>query len=156
MSKQIIFILLITFSNLTFGTNDNSDTKKLNHILNEFLTAISNKDEKEFLDLFYDHSVVFVGVNPDKRTGNLPSNNGLMYSTHVGFIGWIVASPKKVEEKVWDVKIETDGNIASIYFSYSFHMDDKKINWGDEQWSLIKVGEHWKIVSVLFTAKYKE
>lgn len=48
MSKQIIFILLITFSNLTFGTNDNSDTKKLNHILNEFLTAISNKDEKKF------------------------------------------------------------------------------------------------------------
>jgi ketosteroid isomerase-like protein len=151
---HIFTVSIILFSSFVFGNDGKSDKELLNDVIKDFQTSISEKDEKRFLELFYDHTVVFLGTNPDKRLGSEPSNNGLMYSTHVGFIGWIVSSSKDVEEKIWDVIIKTDGNIASIYFTYSFHVDKTKTNWGDEQWSLIKIGDDWKIVSVLYTAKY--
>ena len=151
--NKIATLLLFVFSSFAYGSDD--DIKQLNEMIAEFQGAIADKNEVRFLELFYNHTVVFVGINPDKRKGAMPSNNGLMYSTHVGFIGWITSSQKEIKEKMWDINIQTDGDIAVIYFSYSFHMDDKKSNYGDESWSLIKTTEGWKIVSVLFSANYK-
>ena len=56
-----------------------------------------------------------------------------------------------MEEKFWDIDIKTDGEIASIYFKYSFHIGDYKYNWGDEAWDLVKTADGWKIVSVIYS-----
>lgn len=151
----IAALLVFTYSSFVHGSDKNNDVDQLKKLISEFKGAIKEKNERKFLELFYDHTVVFVGINPDKRKGSMPSNNGVMYSTHVGFIGWIVSSEKEITEKMWDINIQTDGDIASIYFKYSFHMDNKKSNYGDETWSLIKTTEGWKIASVLFSANYQ-
>ena len=151
----VIGILVLVYSSLSYGSENSSEIKQIEKLLTNFQAAIEEKDEDTFLDLFYDHTVVFLGVNPAKRKGEKPSNNGLMYATHVGFIGWIAATPKDVKEKVWDINIQTDGNIAAVYFKYSFHIDEKRTNYGDETWSLIKTTEGWKIASILYSAIYE-
>lgn len=150
----VIWLIVMTASHFSYAAGKSLEKTLLEQIVAEFQLAIVNKDEEKFLNLFYDHTVVFMGINPDKVRGIKPSNNGLMYSTHLGFIGWIVNSPKAMEEKVWDVNIQTDGHLASIYFKYALYIDSKEENYGDETWNLVKTVEGWKIVSVVYSAIY--
>lgn len=152
--KNILFLLLLNCSHLAMASADNSNLQQLKQVISDFSNAIKTKDETGFISLFYNHNVVFLGINPAKRTGIKPSQNGLMYATHLGFIGWIVNTEQTTEEKIWNSKIHSDGNIASIYFNYSFHLDGKTINDGAETWSLIKTSNGWKIVSIVFSAQY--
>lgn len=128
--------------------------KQLVKVVDDFMTAIIEKDEQAFTTLFYSNSTPWLGVNPQKRKGELPSNDGIIYATHLGFIGWIASSKEKIEEKYWDLDVKSDGDIASVYFKYSLHIGEYKMNWGDEGWNLIRTPEGWKIVSVIYSATY--
>jgi hypothetical protein len=67
------------------------------------------------------------------------------------FIEGIVANTPRSEEKFENVRIDTDGDIASVYFDYSFHADDRKSNYGKEAWHLVNTDDGWKIVSVIWS-----
>ena len=78
-----------------------------------------------------------VRINPEKN--------------YLSFIEGIVADPRRSEEKFENVRIDTDGDIASVYFDYSFHADGRKTNYGKEAWHLVNTDDGWKIVSVIWS-----
>ncbi len=125
--------------------------QEIGKVIEDFRLAIINKDEQKFVDLFYDKSIPWLGIRADKRRGSLPSQNGVDHGSYVKFIAWIVSHQEVIEEKFINVQIETDGDIASVYFDYSFHIGDYKQNWGDEAWQLVKTGSGWKINSVIYS-----
>jgi len=55
------------------------------------------------------------------------------------------------EEKMWNIKVESDGYLGSVHFNYSDHRDGVKKAFGTESWDLIKDDSGWKIVSVKYT-----
>ena len=57
------------------------------------------------------------------------------------------------EEQFSNVKIETDGEIASISFDYAFLANRKKTNWGKEMWKLVRTEKGWKLFSVVYTIR---
>ena len=152
--KYLILLLSCLHFSSNAMPNMESHDKELTNLVDEFMAAIKEKDERKFTNLFYSNSVPWLGINPKKRKGDVPSNDGIIYATHLGFIGWIASSQEKIEEKYWDLDIKSDGDIASIYFKYSLHIEDYKMNWGDEAWDLIRTTDGWKIVSVIYSATY--
>jgi hypothetical protein len=90
---------------------------------------------------------------PPKEDGRQRSKVG--GGNYLSFIDWIVKTPKTIEEKFWDVEIINDEDIASVHFKYSFHQDDKKTNWGDEAWHLVRTEKGWKIASVIYSINIK-
>ncbi|MCG7565349.1 hypothetical protein MHM95_03480 [Pseudoalteromonas sp. CnMc7-15] len=153
--QRLLILLLVCFHSFLYASESPKHShKQIVKVVDDFMLAIKNKDEQSFTDLFYSNNVPWLGVNPEKRKGNLPSNDGIIYATHLGFIGWIASSEENIEEKYWDLTIKSDGEIASVYFKYSFHIGDYKMNWGDETWDLIKTIDGWKIVSVIYSATY--
>lgn len=48
-----------------------------------------------------------------------------------------------------DVRINTDGTIASVYFDFIFLIDGKEQNRGSEIWVLVKGADGWKIATIV-------
>ncbi|AVO30743.1 hypothetical protein [Stenotrophomonas maltophilia] len=87
-------------------------------------------------------------AKPDAiKARRIPANN------FIALIDGAVASPKPKEEKFSNTKIETDGDVASVSFDYSFHDDGVKTNWGKEMWQLIRTEQGWKIFSVIYSIR---
>lgn len=61
---------------------------------------------------------------------------------------------RKGKKKFRDIKIESDSDIASVFFDHSFHADGKKTNRGKEAWHLVRTDEGWKIVSVIWSVNW--
>lgn len=154
--------LLYQGSALANEKNYPLDIKNIKAVVEAFRVSIINKDKAQFVDLFHSEPVPWLGV-ASKQTIALapPPKEGqrkrtkVMNGDYLSFIDWIVKTPKSIEEKFWDVKIINDEDIASVHFKYSFHQDDKKTNWGDEAWHLVRTEQGWKIASVIYSITIK-
>lgn len=51
-----------------------------------------------------------------------------------------------------DVRILTDGTIASVYFKFVFLIDGKPENRGSETWQLVKTSDGWKIAAMTYSS----
>lgn len=154
--KSLAFPFLLCLSvQANATTAKDADLTNIKQVVEDFRVSIIEKDKEKFLTLFYGETVPWLGVmspetlalNPEraKKHGKITSGN------YTNFIEWIVSAPTTQEEKFWDVKILSDGEIGSVHFKYSFHMGDYKSNWGEEAWHVIKTKNGWKINSVIYS-----
>lgn len=150
--NKSLILIIITFSGFTSAkVTESTSCPSLSDVIESYQTSVAQKNEQEFLNLFLSYSIPWVGVNPAKRMGNLPSNEGLIYGAVPGFTNWLVNSGIKFEETMTDIKINTDGNVASVFYKYEFLLDNKTYSTGYVSWSLIKTTDCWKIASKIYS-----
>ncbi|HEL3780367.1 nuclear transport factor 2 family protein [Stenotrophomonas forensis] len=139
------------------------DKKAIEQVVESFRTSLINKDKPTYMSLFFSDKAEDIGwqyvsedvrlqdirkVKPDAiKARKIPANN------FIALIDGAVASPKPREEEFFNTKIETDGDVASVSFDYSFHDDGVKTNWGKEMWQLIRTEQGWKIFSVIYSIR---
>lgn len=68
------------------------------------------------------------------------------------FAAFIGDSKQSIEEKFSNVRIQTDGAIASVYFDFSFLVDGKVNNVGSETWQMVHTAEGWKISAMAYSS----
>lgn len=146
-----------------FGQTDagNADTRSVEAVIEAFRAAIIDKDKPRFEKLFLPGNTAWQSVTGDANLREVRKNKPEAVkvrinpkSSHQSFIDSIVASKDRQEEKFRDVKIETDGDIASVYFDYSYHANDKETNHGKEAWHLLRTDQGWKIASVVWSVNW--
>jgi len=153
-----ILIVLITF---TFGSpaNANIDTKtskkEIREVVETFRLSIINKDKDTFKTLFYSDNIPWIAVFSDEMVkANRKDNPDFPRTINFGKYGppvKMISDEGQQEEKMWNIRINTDGYLASVHFNYSDNMNGIKKAFGTESWDLVKVGANWKIVSVTYT-----
>ena len=133
-------------------------TQEIEAVVEAFRTAIIDKDKERFVKLFLHENITWQSVKGDEtlafvrqKTPDAAKVAVNPQKTYLSFIDGIVAAKEKQEEKFWNIKIDTDGDVASVFFDYSFHASDKKTNDGKEAWHLVKTDDGWKIVSVIWS-----
>lgn len=151
---------MIVFASCLWGSavaNESSlsDEQDIQNVIETFRLAIINKDKETFKTLFYSESTPWIAVFSDemvdsKRKANANFPNTVNFGKF-GSPANMISDDEKQEEKMWDIKIESDGYLASVHFNYSDHRNDIKKAYGTEAWDLVKDGEIWKIVSVKYT-----
>ena len=135
----------------------------INQVVESFRTSLVNKDKATYMSLFFSAKPEEIGwqfVSEDKRVEHIrrtkpdavkarriPSNN------FISLIDGAIATKEQREETFSDVSIQTDGEIASVSFDYTFIANGKKANWGKEMWQLVRTEEGWKIFSVVYTIR---
>lgn len=145
------------------GQNDPKDVAAINQIVERFAAAFQEKDVKSFQNLFYSvepEEVIWQFVVEDTRlariqkfkpearkTRRVPENN------YLTAIQAIAANPLPTQEKFFNVKIDTDGEVGSVNFDYVFLVGNEEQNWGREMWHLVRTDQGWKIISVIFSAR---
>lgn len=70
------------------------------------------------------------------------------------FADYVGSAKQSIEERFHDVRIETDGSIATVYFDFEFLVDGKVGNKGAETWQLLHTSEGWKIAAMMYSSNF--
>ena len=140
-----------------------TDVAAIQQVVESFRTSIIRKDKPTYMGLFFSDRPEAIGwqfVSEDTRLAHIrktkpdaikarsiPGNN------FISLIDAAVATPEPREETFDDVRIDTDGEIASVSFDYTFLANGKPTNWGREMWQLVRTEQGWKIFSVVYTIR---
>lgn len=130
-------------------------------VIEAFRTAIIDKDKPRFLALFPGSGpVTWQSVIGDDHlrqlrlkepgTGKADPDPD---KTHLSFIDGIVGDKASKAETFDNIRIDTDGEIASVMFDYRFLSDGRETNRGQEAWHLVRTDAGWKIVSVIWSKR---
>ncbi len=130
----------------------------LRAVIETFRTSILAKDQARFLALFHGESIPWLAVLDEaslqqvrSRRPGYPKADPLGAPGPRPFIEGIVASQVPQEETFSGIRIDTDGQIASVSFDYTFLRGGQPTNRGQESWHLVNTDHGWKISAVIFS-----
>jgi len=164
MKKIILVISILLFTQVSYA-NTATGNKQLHKIVKDFESAITTKDRSKYFNLFYEGTVSWVGVssshdfNKNKSRADTAIAKGERATQpmktypgdHVHFFDVIISPTKAPKITFKNVKIQHDGDVASIYFDYEFYAGDVRSAWGKKILLLVNTQSGWKINSVVFS-----
>lgn len=161
MKPSLLLALLLSFPTLGQAAEVAVDNRSVEAVVEAFRASIVDKDKPRFVKLFLDQNTVWQNVVGEANLRKMREKKPEAVKVRVdpkdnptAFIDEIVADKERQEEKFRNVKIDSDGEIASVYFDYSYHADDKETNHGKEAWHLVRTDDGWKIVSVIWSVNW--
>lgn len=132
-----------------------ADVAAIRQVVQQFQAALIAHDGKTLGSLFLqDHDSwlsVFDDASYAKVKARHPDAHKVMRSTWQEFANFVQTAPKPVEERFYNVRIETNGVVASVYFDFDFLIDGKVGNRGSETWQMVRAEDGWKISSMLYS-----
>ena len=79
--------------------------------------------------------------------------DSVVYQAVDGWLAGIAGSNKAWEEKIKNVRITVDGNIASAWMDYTFHLNGALRHCGVDSIEFVKVKGEWKITQLADTRR---
>lgn len=128
---------------------------QIQQLVERFQAAIIKKDRPALTELFLPTDNSWIAV-PSAATYRIvkakhPKARRYMPDSYAHFIDFVCNSAEPLQEKFSNVRIATDGTVASVYFDYVFLMSGKPANHGSETWQLINTGNGWKINALVYS-----
>lgn len=165
-------IVLVSLLLLNTGNCFASQTEHttIQSVIDAFEHSIKSKDKNQFLSLFVNPDASMVAVVSEEgmvaRRAAVEKINREDNKNFVATRTW-TSSPNKMINRITssnvseresfdNVKVLSDGNIASVYFDYVYYKDDKKQNWGKESWQMVKTLKGWKISSIVYSITFAQ
>ncbi|MDB5747451.1 MAG: hypothetical protein JWP72_2299 [Massilia sp.] len=139
---------------------DGAGKQEIERVIETFRKAIIDKDQGSFLKLFLKEDITWTGVLGDasierlyatRPDPKLPRPKKSFSSSPRKFIESIVKEPARQEETFSNVRIDSDGEVAQVWFDYSFMDGNYKQNWGKESWQMVRTETGWKIAAVVWS-----
>lgn len=132
-----------------------ADVAAINQVVEQFKAAIIAHDGDAIRKLFLkDHdswlSVADAAMWSEVKARN-PAARKVVPSTMEKFAEFVQTSPKAIEERFYNVRIDTNGAVAAVWFDFDFLIDGKVGNRGSESWQLVRAEDGWKISAMLYS-----
>jgi len=132
-----------------------TDVAAIRQLVQQFQTAIVARDGKTLGSLFVQEGGTWLSVLDEPTyvaaKARNPAAQRLMPSTWQKFTDFVARSDKAIEERFHDVRIDTNGSVASVWFDFDFLVDGKVTNRGSETWQLVRTDDGWKIFAMLYS-----
>jgi len=129
-------------------------------VIEAFRASIIEKDKARFVALFVPAPVTWQSVDSDEMVERSrkqhPRATKTQFdpdSTYLSFIDSIVSDPKPIEETFDRIRIDSDGDIASVAFDYRFVVAGVESHHGQESWQLLRTDQGWRIASVVWSMR---
>lgn len=136
-------------------TGHDADVAAIRQVVQQFQSAIVAHDGKTLGGLFLpDHDSwlsVFDTPAWSAVKAKNPAARKVMRSSWQKFADFVQTSTGPVEERFYDVRIDTNGALASVYFNFDFLSNGKVSNRGSESWQMVQTEDGWKISSMLYS-----
>jgi len=132
-----------------------ADVAGIRQVVEQFQAAIIAHDGKTLGSLFLQDHDSWLSVADDATYADVkkrhPDAKKIMRSSWKEFADDIRKSTKAVEERFYNVRIDTNGAVGSVYFDFDFIQDGKVNNRGSETWQMVRAEDGWKISSMLYS-----
>ncbi|SDF30977.1 protein of unknown function [Massilia sp. PDC64] len=152
---RALFSLLLALCLAAPAHAADADVAAIRQLVQQFQTAIVARDGKTLGSLFVQEggswwSVLDEPTYAAAKARN-PAARRLEPSTWQKFAEFVTHSARPVEERFHDVRVDTNGTVASVWFDFDFLVDGKVTNRGSETWQLVRTDDGWKIVAMLYS-----
>ena len=77
----------------------------------------------------------------------------IQYSTVDGFVASIARSGRRLDERLYDVEVRVDDNIAMVWAPYTLYQDGQVRHCGVDLIDFLRVGGQWKITQLADTRR---
>lgn len=132
-----------------------ADVAAINAVVEKFKAAIIARDGKTLGSLFLQDHNSWLAVADDARWAKAQARNPkarkVVPSSWKEFADMVQNADKPIEERFYNVRIDTNGTVASVWFDFDFLDDGKVVNRGSESWQMVRAEDGWKISSMLFS-----
>ncbi len=132
-----------------------ADRAAIAQVVRQFQAAILAHDGKTLGSLFLQDHDSWLSVLDEQTwaeaTARKPDAKKVHKSSWHDFAAMIQDGKEPVEERFYNVRIDTNGAVASVYFDFDFLSDGKVTNRGAETWQMVRTEEGWKIGAMLFS-----
>jgi ketosteroid isomerase-like protein len=142
-----IAALAVAVSTPAFAQSSQNDEIAIREVVTAFNDAIVEQDEAAMLELFLSPDAVFAtsrgdGTGTRAQISNASGFASMIANDHDG----------DMREDFFDIEIQIGETTATMMSRFDFVMGDQIGNHGYETWSLLKVGDEWKIASVIWSS----
>ena len=132
-----------------------ADRKAIGQVVQQFQAALIARDGKALGALFVQDHDSWLSVLDEKTftaaKGRNPKVRKIHKSSWREFADFVQNAKEPIEERFYNVRIDTNGAVASVYFDFDFLDNGKVTNRGSESWQMVRDEEGWKISSMLFS-----
>ncbi|MCS0588975.1 nuclear transport factor 2 family protein [Massilia norwichensis] len=134
-----------------------ADVAAINRVVEQFKAAIVAHDGKTLDTLFLqDHDSWLVVAAVDDATWATvkernPKARRVLADSRKQFVEFVQNNPKSIEERFYNVRIDTNGAVGSVWFDFDFVQDGKVTNRGSETWQMVRAEDGWKIGAMLYS-----
>jgi hypothetical protein len=132
-----------------------ADVAAIDKVVEQFKAAIIAHDGKTLDSLFLQGHDSWLVVADDKTWAAIkarhPEAHRWMADSRRKFVEFVQTSTKPVEERFYNVRIDTNGAVGSVYFDFDFLDDGKVTNRGSETWQMARDEDGWKIAAMLYS-----
>lgn len=133
-----------------------ADVAAIQKVVEQFKAAIVARDGKSLASLFLQDHDSWLSVADEaawaKAKARNPQAPKVFRSSWKEFADMIRDADKPVEERFYNVRIDTNGIVASVWFDFDFLVDGKVTNRGSESWQMVRAEDGWKIGSMLYSS----
>lgn len=152
------FALLISImaSSARGRPSTGQDTVDVRHVMDAFHAAVVGHDGARLGALFVPEGSTWSNVLSDQgyaaarsRTPDAPK---VRWSSYKSFISFVSNSKAALDPQHVNVRVLSDGTIASVYFDFRFMIDGREQNRGSETWQLLKGAEGWRIAAITYSS----
>ncbi|HEY1139481.1 MAG TPA: nuclear transport factor 2 family protein [Lysobacter sp.] len=151
----------VAFAQATITSPESVARPQIEAVIESFRAAIIDKDKARFTGLLLHENITWQSVIGESNFSRLREKKPEavkakidLERTPITFIDGIVNGTDRSEEQFRNVRIETDGDIASVFFDYSFLNNGRETNHGKEAWHLLRTEQGWKIASVVWSVNW--
>lgn len=157
MKLLLLFPLMALAFALPSAAAD-SPNAGIDTLITTFQASLKKHDTKALEDLFLPGSDVWIVTLGDKTLESIrakdPAAPRYKVGTRKSFLEFVGSTKSPIEEDFHNVRIHTDGSMASVYFDFEFMADGKVQNRGAETWQLVHTDDGWKIAAMLYSSNF--
>lgn len=153
MRALLAFVLAIVLTGPAQAAD--ADVAAIRQVVQQFQAALAAHDGKTLGSLFVPEGGSWLSVLDEPTyaaaKARNPAAQRLEPSTWQKFADMASHSARPIEERFYNVRIDTNGAVASVWFDFDFLAAGKVTNHGSETWQLARTDDGWKIVAMLYS-----
>jgi len=156
--------LLLSAPSPALAQTHPDDQRQIEAIVETFRTAIIDKDVERFMTLFLHEDITWTGttsratiarIAAAEKDSKRPLPKKYFNGKPRKFIEGIAKDKEALAETFENVRIDSDGEVAQVWFDYSFMVGSFRQNWGKESWQMVRTDSGWKIAAVVWSMTFE-
>jgi hypothetical protein len=141
-------------------TGTATDTVEIQQVMQAFHHAVVTHDGSQLAALFIPEGATWLKVLSQNAYARAKAGSGAVSKVRPGsyqeFAKFVSGAKASLDPKHSNVRIQSDGAIAAVYFDFVFFIGGKEENRGSESWQLVKGEDGWRIASITYSANPRE
>jgi uncharacterized protein (TIGR02246 family) len=141
-------------------TGTATDTVEIQQVMEAYHHAVVTHDGSRLAALFIPEGATWLKVLSQSAYARAAAGSAAALKVRPGsfqeFAKFVSGSKQSLDPKHSNVRIQSDGAIAAVYFDFVFLIDGKEENRGSESWQLVKGDDGWRIASITYSANPRE